>query len=129
MAIFTTNIIGPPPGTATTPASQWIDLGIIPTGYKIWLGSAKYTSPDKGITFELRHNNATKSAATTTDTTLKDTVSLTPKSKTVTRDFYKNGTLHTTTIVGTGVEKLWLRLTSKSSTAGSYLYTLSYTLE
>ena len=127
--LFNLNIKGPPPGTATTPAEQWIDLGLITSGYDFWIGNAQYTSPSKSITFELRTNLLTKTAANTTDTKLLDAVALTTKSGTVTRDLYKKGTLHTATVHSTGVEHWWLRLVSKTATAGGYLYSVNYTLE
>jgi len=44
-------------------------------------------------------------------------------------DMYKANTLHTVSVIGTGVEHFWLKLKSKSSTAGAYLYSLNHTLE
>ena len=127
MAIFTSQFSG----SGTTPAESWVSLGTIPTGFKIWLGNISYTTPDKGITFELRTNLATKSLGSTAETRILDTVSLTAKSTSTARyrDLYKAGALHTVTVLGTGVEKLWLRMVSKSSTAGRYTYLANYTLE
>lgn len=127
--LFTTNIKGPPPGTATTAAEQWIDLGLIPSTFDIWIGNAQYASPDKAITFELRTNNLTTSTGTLVNTTLLDSCAVTVRSGTLLRDLYKNGTLHIKTVKSTGIEHWWLRLTSKSSTAGGYLFSINYTLE
>lgn len=127
--LFTSSIIGPPPGNATTGADQWINLGIIPNGQRFWFGAAQYTSPDKSITFELRTNLPGQSAATLTATQLLSSASATPKSGTLKVDLYKGGTLHIVSSYGMGSEKIWLRLKSKTSTAGSYLYALYYTLE
>lgn len=127
--LFTTNITGPPPGTATTGIELWVDLGLIPSGFRIWFGNARYTSPDKSITFELRTNVLTKSTGTLLNTILLDSGTASVRSGTVTRDLYKSGTLHITSVYGTGVEHFWLRLVSKTSTQGSYLYSINYTTE
>lgn len=128
-ALFNLQILGPPPGTATTPADQWIDLGLIPAGQRIWLGLAKYTSPDKSITFELRTSQTGKSASGDANTTLLHAASVAPRNGTVSADLYRKGRLHITSVYGTGVERWWLRLKSKSATAGSYLYECYYTTE
>lgn len=127
--LFDKNITGPPPGNATTGTEQWINLGLIPNGSKVWIGNARYTSPDKSITFELRSNLSGKSASGTGNTALLDTVAVSAKNGTILRDLYKNGRLHIATVRGTGVENWWLRLVSKTGTAGSYLYSINYTLE
>jgi hypothetical protein len=124
-SLFTSNKTG----TVSVGASLWVDLGLIPTGFKIWIGTGQYTSPGKSITMSLRTNMSTKSTGTTTTTTQLDTASVSPKSKTITRDLYKSGTLHTVTAVGTGVEHWWLYLTSKSSTLADFLYSIYYTTE
>lgn len=127
--LFTTKIVGPPPGPLTTGLSSYIDLGTIPTGFKIWFGSGQYGSPDKSITFEIRTSLTGQSAGTDGATKLLASASVSPRSGTVTADYYKNGTLHIVSVVGTGVEKFWLVAKSKSATAGSYLYSVNYTLE
>jgi len=114
-------------GTAGT--ELWVDLGAIPSGFKWWFGMMKSTSPDKSLTFELRTNTATKSTGTLANTLLLFSVSVTPKSGTVTSDLYKNGRLHTATVLSTGVERAWLRLKSKSGTLGSWISQISYTTE
>ena len=129
LTLFTTNIIGPPPGPINASGSEWIDLGLIPTGYRIWLGNAQYSAITKSITFELRTNNATKSAGNTTDTALLASAAASPRSGTVNSDMYKGGTLHIVTVNGTGVEHWWLRLTSKVTTPGAYIYSINYTTE
>ena len=122
---FTTNI----KGSGLVGAELWVDLGLIPTGKRIWIGNAQYTSPNKSSTFELRTNNATKTTGTIANTTLKDSVVASVRSGTITRDLYKNGTLHTVTIYGTGVEHWWLRIFSKTSTSSDYLFSINYTTE
>jgi len=129
VTLFNLTVAGPPPGTATTPAEQWIDLGLINTAYRWFFGVGTYASPDKSITFELRTNNLGVSTGTLANTKIIDTVAVSPKSGTLNRDMWKNGRLHITTNYGTGTEHCWLRLFSKTAAAGSYLYSLKYTLE
>lgn len=128
-AIFDINISGPPPGNVTTGADQWINLGTIPTGKRIWFGTGTFTSPDKSITFEIRTNNAGKSAGSDADTTLLASTAVSVRSGTVISDYYRKGRLHIVSVYGTGVEKFWLRLKSKSGSAGSYLYSINHTTE
>lgn len=127
-ALFDLSIAGPAPGTATTPAEQWIDLGTIPTGSKFWVGSMTYTAAGKTIAFDLRTNLAGLAAGTLAATKSLGLVSCAAR-KSVTLDLYKNSLLHTATVVGTGVEKWWLRLTAKSATATTYTYVTRHTTE
>ena len=113
----------------TVGSSAYVDLGAIPSWNKFWFGTRQYSSPDKSITFELRTNNSTKSAGTDGDTTLLGSISAAPRNGTVTQDYYKNGRLHTASVLSTGVEHCWLKLKSRSSTSGSYLYSINYVLE
>jgi hypothetical protein len=122
--IFTSSIIGD--GSVTTTA--WVNLGLIPTGSKIWFGTLQAASPDKSITFDVRTSLATKSAGTDAETQSLASMSVTPKSGNKILDMYKNGRLHIVSVVGTGVERFWIKLTSKGS-AGAYLFTLNYTVE
>jgi hypothetical protein len=115
-------------GSGSVGTSAWIDLGTIPTGHKIWLGSSSYTVIDKATSFSIRTNTTGKSSSTLADTTSLDLVSA-KTGVTVTRDFYRKGRLHIVSTLGTGVEKLWLYITSKSGTTGSYLYSIYYTTE
>lgn len=128
-ALFDINISGPPPGNATTGSDQWIDLGVIPTGKRIWFGNGTYTSPDKSITFEIRTNVIGKSTGSDANTTLLAATSVSTRTGTATADYYRKGRLHITSIYGTGIEHFWLRLKSKSGSAGSYLYSINYTTE
>lgn len=127
--IFTTKIVGPPPGPLTVGLSAYIDLGTIPVGAKIWFGSGQYGSPDKSVTFEIRTNLVGLSAGDAASTKLLASIAAGPRTGTVNADYYKSGTLHIVSVVGTGVEKFWLALKSKSSTAGSFFYSVNYTLE
>lgn len=126
-SLFTSNLTGPPPGPLTIGADTWINLGAIPTGSKIWFGSGQYASPDKSSTFEIRTNNTGQSAGTDAATALLGSISASARSGTVTQDYYKNGSLNTVTVTGTGVERFWLRIKSKSGSAGSYFYSINYT--
>lgn len=127
--IFTTTVIGPPPGPTHLGTNDWINVASVPTGQAIWLGSLTCASPDKSTTFEVRVNVSGSGAGTDAGTMLMGSVSASPKSGTKLLDLYKNGRLHLVSPVGTGVECVWVRAKSKSNTAGSYYYTLNYTVE
>lgn len=117
-------------GSGTAGSALWVPVATIPVGFKIWLGLAKYTSPDKAFTFELRTNKTGQTVGSDAATTLLYTAAMTPRNGTKTFDLYNRGRLHIVTVVGTSAgEKLWLALKSKSSTAGSFLYTLNATTE
>ena len=124
-SIFVTNSVG----DGLVGLSLYVDLGVIPSGQRIWFGNLQATSPDKSITFEVRTSNAGKSAGSDADTTLKASISASIRGGTVVLDMYKNNTLHTVSVLGTGTEHFWIKLKSKSSTPGSYLFSLNYTLE
>jgi len=126
--LFTSNILGPPPGDLTVATELWVDLGLIPTGQRIWIGNAQYTSPDKSISYNLRTSLVGQSAATLGASASLDSCFVSTRSGTVTRDLYRKGRLHIATVVGTGVEHWWLYLKAKGS-AGSYLYSINYTNE
>jgi hypothetical protein len=123
MALFDQRLAGPPPGGATYGSSLWIDLGVIPVGSKLWIGSRTYSSPYKTGTFTLRTNKAGKSAGNTTDTVALDSWSSSPKNKSNTKDISALGIY---SVVGTGVERWWLQLASKSSGAQTYTYIFNF---
>ena len=109
-------------------SSAWIDLGLIPTDFDFQIGSWTCSCPTKAISFNLYTNNTGQSTGSTTTCTKLATAA--PKAGTsVTQDLYKRGTLHTATNKGTGVEHWWVNLTSKSSTSGTYMITISYCQE
>src|ERR1041385_9075583 len=89
----------------------WVNLGTIPTGLYIWIGNDSFTSPNKAVTVELRTNLIGQSTGTLAATKLLASASV-KSGATVTQDLYKKGSLHTVTVVGTGVEKWWLHITS-----------------
>lgn len=124
--IFTSRIDGPPPGPLLVASEEWIELMVIPVGKRIWFGSGIFGSPDKLITFEIWTNNAGQSAGDVNSGTRLGAA--TAKNTTKYADFYQRGRLHLVSVIGTGVEKCWLRLKSKGS-PGSYLYTITYTDE
>lgn len=112
-------------GSSTVGLDGWLDLGLIPTGYQVWIGYITWTSPNKAITFELRGNAIGKSAGNTTDTLLYSTTAL-KKGATSTVDLYKSGRMTVRTVKGTGVEHWWIHAKSTTSTSGSYTYKIQY---
>lgn len=128
-SLFTSNITGPAPGPYAAGSSEWIDLGAVPTGNRLWFGNAQYASVDKTMSFELRVNKSGESAGSEGSTDMLGATTASAKSGTVFADFYRKGRLHTMSGVGTGVERFWLRLKAKSASAGSYYYAINYTLE
>ena len=125
MALFSSNI----GGNASPGAELWVDLGLITSGFDFWIGSVNYVSSYKVVTFELRTNLATKSTGTTATTGVLDTWTSSSKVKSISRDLYKNGTLHIKTVVSSGVEHWWLRLKAKSSTVQVVSYSINYVPE
>jgi hypothetical protein len=105
----------------------WIDLGLIPTGLRMWIGSWTVYGA-KADSFYLYTNKTGKSTAIATDCTLLASISA-KAGATVTQDLYKRGTLHTVTTYGTGVEHWWICIKAKSTTLASYSYKVVYTTE
>ena len=117
---------------------QWVDLltygpntnSPIPTGKQIWIAYITCISPDKTSIFELRPNSPTKSAGNTTDTQLRGFQSV-QSGTSEDLDVYYGGAIQTLAPTGassTGVEKLWLRITSGSSASATYEWIIYYTL-
>lgn len=114
-------------GSGSNGANVWIDLGLIPSGFDMWVGNWTVYGA-KTETFYLYTNLAGKSASGTTNCKLM--ASIAPRSgTTTTQDLYKAGTLHTATVKSTGVEHWWINIVSKSSTAAAYNYKVLYTTE
>lgn len=116
--------------SATGSAQQeaWADLGVIPAGKQWLLGPLNtFIAQDKDLQFELRVNKATKSAGTVADTEFLDGFAAQAPNG-VDRDLYWFGAIATLAplVVSTGVEHLWLRVTSKSNTAGAYTWVIRY---
>jgi hypothetical protein len=117
---------------------NWVDLcsfapntnSPIPSGKRLYIGYVTCISQDKNATFELRPNLPTKSAANTTDTQLRGFVSVaTGESKDL--DLYYAGAIASfapVTADSTGVEKLWLRIKSGSSSSATYEFIFYYAL-
>jgi hypothetical protein len=102
----------------------------IPSGKQIRIGFVTIIAGSKSATCELRPNLPTKSAANTTDTQLRD-FAFVPSDDSAIIDAYYNDALVTlapVTVASTGVEKLWLRLTSVSSASATFSYIINYTL-
>ena len=113
--------------SGTNGASIWIDLGLIPSGFRRWIGSWTIYGA-KADTFYLYTNKTGKSSGITADCTLLASGTV-KAGATITQDLYKRGSLHTTTVYGTGVEHWWINIVSKSSTSAAYNYKVLYTTE
>jgi hypothetical protein len=124
-SIFTSSIIG----DGTFGASIYIDLGLIPSGQKTWFGAGQFASPDKTSTFELRTNIASQGSGSDANTLILGAINAGARSGTVTKDFYKNGSLHTVSALGSGVERIWLKIKSKTAASGSYYFLITHTVE
>lgn len=114
-------------GSATMTGEFWVDLGVIPNGSQIMFGYATYTPDGKTITFDLRSNTAGLSAGTTAATTLHGRATVRDLNES-NKDYYANGRIQTVTVQSTGVEHVWLRLTSKSGNSADAYWWLYYTL-
>lgn len=114
-------------GSGTVQTELWIDLGLIPSGKQIWLGYATYAGVDKNVQFETRSNSSGTSTGTAANTQLHDW-SAAQQGSSVDRDFYQNGNIMTSTVVSTGVERLWLRVLGQGNVQGGFDYIIRYTL-
>jgi len=114
-------------GSGSNGATLWIDLGLIASGKRIWIGNWTVYGA-KTETFYLYTNAIGKSASGTTNCTL--IASIAPKAGiSTTQDLFKSGALHTTSVYSTGIEHWWMLISAKSSTSASYNYKISYTTE
>lgn len=114
-------------GSGSLNAETWVDLGVIPTGKQILFGYCTFAAEDKTCQFELRSNLATKSAGSVAETSLLDWSSA-PGGNSVDRDLYWYGNIATTGVVGSGVEKTWLRVRAQNQSSGNFDYIIHYTL-
>jgi hypothetical protein len=125
-------------GSGTVNSETWVDItsaqpnpnSPIPVGKRIWLGYANLISDDKTLIFEIRPNLPTKSNGNTNDTHLRASTSV-PAGESREIDLHYGGnvaTLAPSTADSTGVEKVWLRVRSGSSSTGAYSYIIYYTL-
>jgi len=112
-------------GTGIVQTETWVDLGVIPSGYKLWMGYATYAGIDKNTQFETRSNTSGTSTGTVGNTVLHDFAGSQAGSS-VDRDFYQYGNISTETVVSTGVEHLWLRVMGQGNVQGAFDYILRY---
>lgn len=113
-------------GQATMTSELWVDLGLIPNGSQFMFGYGTYTPDGKTITFDLRSNTTGNSTGTTGTTTLLGRATVRDLNES-NKDYYANGRLQTVTVVSTGVEHVWLRLTSKSGNSADAYWWIYYT--
>jgi hypothetical protein len=116
-------------GTVSVGSELWVNLATIPTGGVDWVGSWTLTTINKAMSADLRTNLVGQSAGTLAATKILGTMSISKAGGSATQDLYKKGALHTVTVTGTGVEKLWLRLYAKSAIAGTAQYKVIYTTQ
>lgn len=125
-------------GSGNVNAETWIDLTAqnpnpnspIPFGKRVWLGYATFISDDKTLKFEIRPNLPTKSAGTLADTQLRSSTSvMAGESEDVDLYYYGNiATFAPVSADSSGVEKVWLRVTSGSSSLGAFSFIVLYTM-
>ena len=124
---------------ATSTKDDWFNISAsgpdanspIPSGQQLWLGYITLISTDKDLVFEIRPNLPTQSTGTTGNTQLRAFQSVAAADGSKELDLYYYGNLLTLAPVGvssTGVEKLWLRVTSGTNTVANFSYIVRYTL-
>lgn len=116
-------------GSGSMTSESWVDLGTITTGKQWWIGYATFIASGKNLKFELRPNLPGQSTGTTGTTQLRSFSSVPgDDSKDVDLYFYGNIImLAPPTAAATGVEKLWLRVSSGSGSAATFDYIINYT--
>lgn len=113
-------------GVASVPKDLWVDLGSIgPTGQQLQLGLCNFTPIDKTIKCEVRTNQSGKSAGTDADTDLKANGQA-RAGNSATIDMWRKGRLFITTPVSTGVERWWLKFTSKQAPLSDCMWQVTY---
>lgn len=116
-------------GSGSVGTEAWVNLGTIPNGHQWLLGYATLIAEDKTLQFELRSNKSGQTAGTLAATDLLDWSSASGGSG-IDRDLFQFGYINTETVLATSAgEKLWLRVTSKSASAGLYDYIIRYAVE
>ena len=111
-------------GTGTVASEVWVDLGVIPTGKKIFYGYITFVAEDKACQFEIRTNLAGKSNGTLLDTELHDWCSANGGDSSD-RDLYWYGNIATLSTIGTGIEHWWIHIKSKGA-LGVFDYLIRY---
>jgi bifunctional N-acetylglucosamine-1-phosphate-uridyltransferase/glucosamine-1-phosphate-acetyltransferase GlmU-like protein len=114
-------------GAGTVGVETWVDLGVIASGKKLWLGYATYAGVDKNTQFETRSNNVGTSTGTVANTQLHDWAAAATGTS-VDRDFYQNGNIMISTVQSTGVEHFWLRVLGQGNVQGGFDYIIRYTI-
>lgn len=118
-------------------SETWVDItsfgpdvnSPIPSGIQLMLGYAICIANDKPLKFEIRPNLPTKSAGTLADTQLRGYASISSagESKEIDLNYFGNIlTLAPVSAPSTGVEKLWLRITSGTNAAATWEFMLFY---
>lgn len=113
----------------TSTKDDWFEIMTIPNNKQVFLGWMTCIAWDKNLTFEIRSNLPTKSAASVAETELLGFGAATSGDSNDI-DCYLNGQivmLAPSTQKSTGVEKLWLRVRSVSVAASNLDYLLYYT--
>ena len=113
-------------GSDVVTSELWVDLGAIPVGTQCWFGFAVFIAIDKSLAFHLRTNKAGLSAGDLASTTLHD-YGAAVAGDSVDRDLHRDGNTFIASIVSSGVEHVWLRVTSKSGSAGDFDFIVWYT--
>jgi hypothetical protein len=95
----------------------------IPSGNRIWVGYDVFDSADKHLNYEIRTNKAGQSAGSAGATDLLGTGASDPTSQSAIMDYHQNGNIEVVAPISadsTGVEKLWLRVTSGTMTVAEF---------
>ena len=104
----------------------WIELGVIPSGTKIMFGYGDYTPDGKNITFDLRSNISGQSTGTDANTTLHGRITV-KDGNNGSADYYRNGRVSTLTVQSTGIEKVWMKVSSKTNGSADAYWWIYYT--
>lgn len=118
-------------------ADIWVDLlsfgpdsnSPVPVGKQIWIGFITCICVDKSAQFSLRPNLAGLSVGDVASTTLRGFTNV-ATGESADMDLYWNGAILTVSplAVSTGVEKLWLRIKSGSSSTATYEFITYYSV-
>lgn len=104
----------------------WVDLGLIPNALQIMFGFTTYSCDGKTITFEVRTNKIGFSDGSLVNTDMHDRVSV-RDGDSKDRDYYKNANTTRKSVISTGIERVWLRLKSKSNNNADAYWWIDYT--
>lgn len=115
----------------------WVDITAcapdinspIPSGIQLMMGYAICIANDKALKFEIRPNLPTKSAGTLADTQLRGYASISAAGESKEIDLTYGGdilSLAPVSAPSTGVEKLWLRITSGTNSSATWEFMMFY---